>query len=206
VRLLCQAQGFVRRTGTYLACCLLHLLVIVIISWRETFWLVAHGLTILPPSFRHYSEDAEAVASGVLGQNLPASNPLRRALLTYFHVAGVDRGYGYFAPNVPVSYKLIFELHYSDGRVEYEAPGGNSAAADLRLAALLDEIGRTRVDALREYLVKMLARSTWNEHPDVKTMRAILGSSILPKINDFERGARESYTFLYAYDFSLEKQ
>ena len=195
-----------RRTGIYLACCALHFLIILIISCRETFWLVAHGLTVLPSSFRHYSEKAETVASAALAQNLPASSPIRRALLTYLHFAGIERGYGYFAPNVPVSYKLIFELHYPDGRVEYEVPGGNTAAADLRLAALLDGIGRTRVDALREYLVKMLARSTWREHSDVKTIRAIFGSRNLPSVDEFEHGTRESYEFLYAYDFSLGKE
>jgi hypothetical protein len=196
----------VRRNDVYLAFCALHFLIIVIISCRETLWLVARGLTMLPSPFRHYSEKAETVASVALAQNLPTSSPIRRALLTYLHAAGIDRGYGYFAPNVPVSYQLVFELHYSDGRVEYEVPGGNTAAADLRLAALLDEIGRTRVDALREYLVKMLARSTWREHPDVKTMRAIVGSRNLPSIDEFERGTHESYEFLYAYDFSLENE
>ena len=141
-----------RRKGIYLACCLLHFLVIVIISCRETLWLVAHGLTMLPSPFRHYSEKAETVASDALAQNLPASNSIRRALLTYLHVAGIERAYGYFAPNVPVSYKLVFELHYSDGRLEYELPGGNSAAADLRLAALLDEI---------DALVSTPCASTW---------------------------------------------
>jgi hypothetical protein len=195
----------VRRKHIYLACFFLHFLIIVIISCRETLWLVAHGLTVLPSPFRHYSEKAETVASDALAQNLPASSPIRRALLTYLHIAGIDRGYGYFAPNVPVSYKLVFELHYADGRVEYEVPSGNTAAADLRLAALLDEIGRTRVDALREYLVKLLARSTWREYPDVKTVRAIFGLRNLPSIYEFEHGRRESYEFLYAYDFSLEK-
>lgn len=195
-----------RRKRIYLACCLAHFLVIGIISCRETLWLVAHGLTTLPSAFKHYSEKAETIASAALAQNLSASNPIRRALLTYLHIAGIERGYGYFAPNVPLSYKLVFELQYPDGRLEYELPGGNSAAADLRLAALLDEIGRTRVDALREYLVKMLARATWREHPDVKTMRAIFGLRNLPTIDEFERGARESYEFLYAYDFSRHEE
>jgi hypothetical protein len=84
--------------------------------------------------------------------------------------------------------------------------GADTPSADLRLAGLLDEIGRTRIDALREYLVKMLARSTWREHPDVKTNRAILGSRNLPSIDQFECGARESYKFLCAYDFSLETE
>jgi hypothetical protein len=56
---------------------------------------------------------------------------------------------------------------------------------------------------LREILVKMLAQSVWGEHPQVKTVRALLGSVKLPSITEFERGKRESYEFLYAYDFSL---
>jgi hypothetical protein len=194
------------RKRIYLACFFLHFLLIVAISCRETLWLVAHGLTILPSSFKSFSTKAETIVSAALGQNLSASNPLRRALLTYLHVAGIERSYGYFAPNVPVGYRLVLELHYPDGRVEYELPRVNSAAAELRLDALLDEIGRTHYERLREYLVKLLARSAWREHPDVKTIRAILGSRHLPSIDEFERGTRESYEFLYAYDFSLEKQ
>ena len=124
-------------------------------------------------------------------------------LATYLHLAGIEVGYGYFAPNVPGTYKLVFELHYPDGRVEYEVPRVNSAAAASRFTGLLDQIGRTKYDALREILVKMLAQSVWGEHPHVKTIRAVLGSMRLPTITEFERGKRESYEFLYAYDFSL---
>ena len=90
--------------------------------------------------------------------------------------------------------------------MEYELPSVSGAAAGLRIAGLLDTIGRTPYDALREHLVKMLARSIWREHPDVKTIRAVFGSIILPGVNDFEQGKRQSYEFLYAYDFSLENQ
>ena len=192
----------VRQKRIYLACFLFHFLLIVTISCRDTLWLVGHGLTILPPSFRSGAAKAHSVASVLLAQKLSAANPIRRAVLTYLHIAGIDRGYGYFAPNVPGSYKLVFELHYPDGRVDYELPSANSGAAELRLASLLDEIGRTRHDRLREYLVKMLARSTWREHPDAITIRAVFGSRILPTIDEFEHGSRESYEFLYAYDFS----
>ena len=101
---------------------------------------------------------------------------------------------------------LVFELHYPDGRVEYELPSVSSAAAGLRIAGLLDNIGRTRYDALREILVKTLAQSVWREHPEVESVRAILGSIRLPTVREFEEGKRESYEFLYAYDFSLENE
>ena len=141
-----------------------------------------------------------------MGQDLAVSNPAREVLGTYLHVAGIETGYGYFAPNVPGSYKLVFELHYPDGRVEYELPRVSSAAAGLRIAGLLDKIGRIPYDTLREHLVKMMASWIWHEHPEVKTMRAIFGSVILPSLRDFERGKAESYEFLYAYDFSLSNE
>ena len=137
---------------------------------------------------------------------MAALNPFRQTLATYLHLAGIETGYGYFAPNVAGSYNLVFELHYPDGRVEYEWPRVNSAATGLRIAGFLEEIGRTRSDGFREYMVKMMASSIWHEHPEVKTMRAMLGSVILPSLRDFERGKAESYEFLYAYDFSLSNE
>jgi hypothetical protein len=168
--------------------------------------LIAQGSTILPPSFKSFLGEAGRIANAALGQHLAASNPVRQALATYLHIAGIEAGYGYFAPNVPGSYKLVFELRYPNGRVESELPRVSSAAAGLRIAGLLDNIGRTHYDALREHLVKMLAQSIWREHPEVKTIRAVFGSINLPTVREFEHGKRESYEFLYAYDFSLQNE
>jgi hypothetical protein len=193
----------VRRKHLLLACGLFHLLVIAVISARDIFWLVGHRLTNLPRSVVPWAEKAGGAASGLLGQNLLNSNPIARGLLTYLNLAGIERGYGYFAPNVGVSYKLVLELHYPDGQVGYEVPGAGSPAAKLRLASLLDQIGRTRDDKFREYLVKMLTRPVWRAYPDVTRVRAVFGYKILPTIEKFEHRARESYEFLFAYDFSL---
>jgi hypothetical protein len=192
-----------RQKYFYLAWFSLHFLLIIAFSCRDTLGLVAQGPTIFPPSFKRFSQKADAAMSAALGQRLAASNPVRKATATYLHIAGIETGYNYFAPNVPGSYKLVFELHYPDGHVEYELPRVSSAAAGLRIAGLLDEIGRTPYDALREYLVKMMVRSVWREHPAVKTVRAVFGSIRLPGVTEFEHGQRESYEFLYAYDFSL---
>lgn len=181
----------------------LHFLLIIAFSCRDTLRVIAQGPTILPVSFKGSSRRTEGIVSVALGQHLASSNPLRQALATYLQLAGIEVGYGYFAPNVPGTYKVVFELHYADRRVEYEVPRVNSAAAALRFTGLLDQIGRTKYDALREILVKMLAQSVWSEHPQVKTVRALLGSVRLPSISEFEGGKRESYDFLYAYDFSL---
>ncbi len=167
---------------------------------------MAEGPTILPASFKSFLHKAETAVSVALDQHLAASNAIGQALATYLHLAGIETGYGYFAPNVPRSYRLVFELHYPDGRVEYELPSVSGAAAGLRIAGLLDTIGRTRHDVLREYLVKTLARSIWREHPEVQTVRAVLGSIRLPTVSEFEHGQRGSYEFMYAYDFALQNE
>jgi len=184
----------------------LHFLLIVSFSCRDTLRLVTQGPTILPSSFKDFSRKAEGIASIALGQRLAASNPVRRALTTYLHLAGIETGYGYFAPNVPGTYKLVFELHYADGRMEYELPQVSNAVAGLRVMSLLDQIGRTKHDALREILVKMLAQSVWREHPDVKTIRAVLESVTLPSVREFEQGKRASNQVLYTYEFSVSEE
>jgi hypothetical protein len=195
-----------RQKSVYLCWFALHVLLILSFSCRGTLRLVAQEPTILPSLVKGFSREAERVADVALGQHLAASNPIRQALATYLHIAGIEAGYGYFAPNVPDSYKLVFELYYPDGRVEYELPPVSNAAAGLRIAGLLDKIGRAPYDALREHLVKMLAQSIWREHPEVKTIRAVLGSIRLPSASEFEHGKGESYEFLYAYDFSLQNE
>ena len=184
----------------------LHLLLIVSFSCRETLRVIAEGPTILPLWFKNFSQKAQAVFSIALGQKLASSNPVCETLNTYANAAGIETGYGYFAPNVPGGYRLVFELHYPDGRVEYELPAVRSEAAGLRVAGLLETIGRTPSDAMREILVKTLAQSAWHQHPDVESVRAILGSVILPSVPEFEHGKRQSYEFLYAYDFSLTNE
>ena len=195
-----------RQKYAYASWLTLHFLLIASVSCRDTLQMIVQGPTILPFSFKNPLKKAEKIVSIALAQDLAASNPIRQALATYLHISGIEASYGYFAPNVPGSYKLVFELHYHDGRVEYELPSVSSAAAAFRIAGLLDNIGRTRSDALREHLVKMMAQSIWREHPNVETVRAIFGSISLPSVRDFEHGKRESYEFLYAYDFSLQNE
>ena len=45
---------------------------------------------------------------------------MRETIAFYLHAAGIEVGYGYFAPNVPYSYKLVFQLTYPNGTTEYE--------------------------------------------------------------------------------------
>jgi hypothetical protein len=187
----------------YLAGLALQLFLIITVSSRDTFWLMSKSRTIFPDSCKKFWQQAEQIASMALGQRLPRSNPVRQILTGYLDLSGIEVGYGFFAPNVANSYKLVFELRFPDGRVEYELPRVSNAASVLRVAGLLDTIGRTRSEALRQTMVKMLADSMWREHADATMIRAIFGSVVLPSAPEFEQGKRESYEFLYAYDFSV---
>ena len=190
-----------RRSRLCVAWLALQLLLIVSFAGRDTLRSVAEGPTILPPSLKSSSEKAEAVLSAALGQRLRTSNPYRETIATYANLAGIEIGYGYFGPNVPGTFKLTFELCYPDGHVEYELPQVSSAAAGLRVSRLLDEIGQTNYDTLREILVRMLAESVWREHPEVTAVHAVFESVKLPGLNEFEHGKRESHQVFYMYDF-----
>lgn len=194
-----------RRRKLYLAGFILHFLLVFAVSAREIFWVLARGLTVVPAASRHYWQRAEDISSAALGQSLGPSNPVRRGIATYLNLAGIEAGYGFFAPNVAGGGKLVFELHYPDGRVEYEVPTVSSDASGLRVATLLDKIGRPRYAPLREVMVRMLTESIWREHSEAVMIRAIFGTVTLPSISEFEQGVRESNEFLYAYDFDFRE-
>jgi hypothetical protein len=187
----------------YLAGLALQLSLIIAVSSRDTFWVFSKSRTLFPEWSKNFWQRAEQIASTPLGQRLPRSNPVRQILTGYLHLSGIEAGYGFFAPNISNSYKLVFELHFPDGRVEYKLPRVSNAASVLRVAGLLDMIGRTRSEAFRQTMVKMLADAVWREHADATKVRAIFGSVILPSATEFAHGKRESYEFLYAYDFSV---
>jgi hypothetical protein len=189
------------RKRLWIACFCAHFLIILAVCCRDTFSFVGRGYTVLPTSVAAYAQKAEWVFSSALGEHLGHAHPFRHLIAVYTHCAGIEASYGFFAPNVPDNYKLVFEIHYPDGRVDYDLPHASNAGAGLRLATLIENIGETRYDPLREVMVKMVAYSVWRDHPEATMIRAVLGFVILPTLDEYRRGKREQYEFLYAYDF-----
>jgi hypothetical protein len=184
----------------------IHFLLITLVCFAGLFSLVAERATILPSSLDTCARKAELLAAWLLGKHAVASNPVRRSIATYLHVAGIQSGYTFFAPNIPGYHKLIFELNYQDGRVEYESPHFSGQAAALRLDSLLTRLGDNRYEPVREVVVKMLALSVWREHPDVQKIRATFGLVSPPSISDFEHAKGGSFQPLFSYDFSLRDE
>jgi hypothetical protein len=183
-----------------------HFFLITAVCFAGIFSLVAEGATMLPLGLRQYARKAELVAAWLLGKEAAASSPVRRGIATYLHAAGIQSGYTFFAPNIPSYHKLILELYYQDGRVEYDSPHVSGKAAALRLDSLLDRLANPAYEPLREVVVKMLAFSVWRERSDVERIRAIFGSVNPPGISDFEHRKGESFQPLFSFDFSLRNE
>jgi len=194
------------RRHLYLLALAIHFYFVVAIAWLDVFSLLIRGVSWFPSSLEKVWSGAGEATAAALGQSLDNSNAIRQTLTTYFHCAGIDGGYGFFAPAVPSGAKLVFELHYADGHVEYELPQVNGHAAGVRLTTLLGYIGTTDYEQLREVMIKMLAYRVWQEHPSAKTIRAVLGSISQPTASEAARGSSESYTFIGAYDFNFQPE
>lgn len=179
----------------------LHFLFIVMVSCRDTFDILSRGGNLVPRYLDKRWYQAQSGASVILGEHLDNSNSLRQALAAYMQSAGIEAGYAFFAPNVPNSYKLVFELHYPGGRIEYALPEVHGHAAGMRFTSLFDYMGSISYVALREFMLKMLAQAVWREHKAATTVRAVFGIIQQPGMDESAHGRRESYQFLYAYDF-----
>ena len=90
------------------------------LSQRHLFDLF-YKCDLFPNSLPVWDRGAEITAV-LLGQTLPETNPVRQTVSAYLNLAGIEAGYSYFAPNIPENYKIVFELHYRDGRTEIELP------------------------------------------------------------------------------------
>jgi hypothetical protein len=181
----------------------IHFFLITAVCFAGLFSLIAEGATMLPSALEPYASKAEVAAAWLLGKQAGASSPVRQGIATYLHVAGVQVGYTFFAPNVPSYHRLTLELFYEDGRVEHESPRLRGKAAALHLDSLLGRLAEERYEPIREVLVKMLAISVWRHHPDVKKIRAVFGAVTLPGITEFEHGKAETFQPMFSFDFSL---
>lgn len=186
----------------YVGGLLVHLLLVALICGHETIWLIEKNLTVANEATRQFCKKIDVVPTTLLALDVPSSNPFRRSSMTYANLTGIEVGYGYFAPNVPVTHALVFELHYPDGHFEYEPPLIGSHEGELRLASLIEQVGRTDYDDWRNELIKRLARSAWQRHSAAKSVRAFFGSVNPPELAEYRSGKRERrFTCQYVYDF-----
>jgi hypothetical protein len=184
----------------------LHFFFITVFAVRDLVSGQLGNSEVLPAWSGRFWRKAEAATSTILGERLSASSPIRQGIAAYANAAGIEAGYSYFAPSVPGSHKLVFELHYVDGRVEYDVPHVAGAAAGYRLTTLLDMLQQFHYHRLREEIVKMLVYAAWQKHPDATMIRAAFAVVKLPTMVEFRAGTRRSYDLLYSYDFRFRNK
>ena len=189
------------RKTIYALCFAVHLLLIILLGSRRAFAVLSEGGTLLPNSWSPALKRGDQLTNALLAQRADISNPFRQLVAAYIRSAGIEIGYGFFAPKVAVTRKLVFELKYPDGRIEYELPAVGSEATGLRLTLLFENISRIQYEPLRKTIFKMMAFAIWREHPDVDRIRAVFGYVIFPSVAEFRQGKAESYHILYVYDF-----
>jgi hypothetical protein len=186
-----------------MACLAAYLCLIVAVCLRDTCSIFATSPTIFPAGMNEFWEEGEQSSAALLGQRLDHSNWFRNALIVFLQTAGIEAGYGFFAPNVPSNYKLVFELSYPDGHTEYDIPRVSSSAVGLRFAGLLDQLAEVNYAPLRATMMKIVTYSVWQEHPKASAIRAYFGRARLPTPTEFERGDKGSYDLLFSYDFTF---
>jgi hypothetical protein len=165
--------------------------VLLSVSLRDTLWLLANSRTVLP-TWR---------------PSLKVSPPpaVQQFTRVYAHAAGIDRGYGYFAPNVPSSYHLALELELPDGSFEEIVPTFDSGEGKLRWASALDYIGRTSSEEVREVLLKLIVYSIHQHRPEGVRMLATLSEVRPPSLTEFQRGQRPRPVPLVSYRFRFNE-
>lgn len=188
------------RRNACLAFLVVHLTLVIVVSAHDTLWLLKRGVMSLSSVRAPVWAALDRLPEEILGSQLSSRHPWRQAVSTYTNAAGIEVGYGYFAPNIPATYALVFEWHYADGRVEYEQPSARGEAGQLRLTTLVEQIGRVDYDRWRNALIKLLADSTWQKHPKATSVRAFFGTISPPTLGEFRAGKRErTFTCLYVY-------
>lgn len=192
----------VSRRTLWLTSLAVHVLLTFCICCWETAWLVGHSSTILPQFVTQFYLRADATATTIVTKAAQHFDPARQALNAYLHLAGIQSGYGFFAPNVPDGYKILFALSYPDGHEDLLSAEADRVETNVRLARLTDYIGRTESDIVRENMIKLLAFAAWQGHRDATEIRASLLTLRQPTAEEYLRGLRPTYNKTYEYEFS----
>lgn len=191
----------VNQRKVWLALFGLHFQLGICICCWETVWLTGHSSTILPLFVKNHCLSVDALATASLAKAARGAGFVRKALNAYLHLAGIQSGYGFFAPNVPDGYKLLFAFSYPDGHEDVFSAEADQLETNVRLARLTDYIGRTRSDIVREDMIKLLAYAAWQRRRDATGIRASLLTLNQPSAEEFLGGQRSTYRKTYEYEF-----
>ena len=149
-----------------------HFLAIGTVSSWDIVNLVADGRTILPRTMVTGAARMTQAMKSISPRRLSGTNPVREIILGYCHSAGIESPYSFFAPNVPASLRVMFEIQFPGKRVSYELPRVQSDTEGLRLSALIDQAA-AKSGLWREVVLQMLAAAVADNNPEATRIRVI---------------------------------
>jgi hypothetical protein len=181
----------------------MHLLLVLAVSCWDIVDLAARGRTLVPAPIASGAGDFAQIMESMSPRQLHRSKNLRQTVIGYVHAAGIESPYSYFAPNVPPTLQIVFEIQHRDHHVSHKVSSARSATDQLRLSALIDRsVGEQGL--WREVVLQMLGSSIWEDNPDAVEIRAIVASRTFPGPSEFLQGAQESYDFVCSYNFKFD--
>ncbi len=175
-----------------------------LVSCRDVFIAIGEGDTSLPGGASSWAKQVETSVGFLVGGRKTSASLVRQGVETYLNVSGIESGYGFFAPHVPNGYKMVLELHYNDGRVEYEEPHGDAIGTGIRMTSLMDVIGRSQSDEVRAGIIRLLVHSVWSQHEGLENIHVLFGTVRFPSLRDYESGAKYSFQVLNTYTVDAE--
>jgi hypothetical protein len=172
-----------------------HLALILWICANDTTSLIQEGLTVVrtsPPTvpLNDPAPEAKKAKAGLV-----------EYCATYSRCAGIEASYSFFAPNVPDSYALVFELHLASGETEYEFNKDSHREGKLRLASLMDAISTSKAAEVRKLIIRLLTNDMYQRHPDVVRIRSMFVRLANTELGTELANEPHRYEVLYSYDF-----
>jgi hypothetical protein len=143
----------------------------------------------------------ENIAATSLAKTLPPETFVRRSIDLYLQGAGVEAGYGFFAPTVAGQCKLMFQVFYADESNETVLPFYQNESTKLRLFDVLEQLDRVDYPPLRELVLRTTTSNVWLTHPGATRVRVIFGRIDLPTLSEYRDGKKADYEPLFAYDY-----
>ena len=172
-------------------------------SLRDTCAIFSTAQTLFPNSLKTAWKSGETWTESLLGDG---GQFYGGSVLTYLHAAGIESGYGFFAPNVPDNYKMIFDFEFPDGHHESDMPVVGSDAAGLRLAGFMDQLADTTDASLQEAMVRVVSASAVAKYQGATKARVVVGAARLPTPLQYRNGERESYDPILVFDFAYPER
>jgi hypothetical protein len=193
----------VRSRHFWTAALLIHFAFIAVVSCCDIFDVVAAGQTALPQPIANLARHATEVLESLSPRQLSRRNPVRQTVIGYAHLSGVESPYTFFAPNVPESLRVVFEIHHPDNRITYDVPHVQSHTEGLRLSALVDQAAR-QPGLWRDVVLQMLAAAAADRNPDATQIQVVVAALRFPRPIDYLTGSQPTYDLVCSYNFEAD--